>query len=85
MAPAVIKGKKDVGGDEVRLPTAVEPKGEIRVVVEMAVANIITPHPKEITQVGIFLCTLQYLLLVYYFPLSVLFRLRSNQYFVAFS
>jgi oligosaccharyltransferase complex subunit alpha (ribophorin I) len=50
MIPAVIKGNKDVGGYEVRLPSVVEPKGEIKVVVEMAVANVITPYPKEITQ-----------------------------------
>lgn len=72
MIPAVIKGNKDVGGYEVRLPSVVEPKGEIKVVVEMAVANVITPYPKEITQVWVFVRTFTILYSVYLLALFLL-------------
>lgn len=51
MISAAIKGKKEVGGYEVRLAGTVQPKGEKKIVVEMSLIQAITPYPKEITQV----------------------------------
>lgn len=50
VTPATVKGKKDVGGYQVMLTGAVQPGGEVKVVVETVLINTIVPFPKEITQ-----------------------------------
>ena len=54
VTPATVKGKKDVGGYQVMLTGAVQPGGEVKVVVETVLINTIVPFPKEITQVYIY-------------------------------